>query len=119
MVVVIMVMVTVVIMIMVMVMVVIMVMVMVVIMIVMVAPAGVSVCVKLLDTDLLLRHLGKLGDKVDHLVLKEGRPDLGKRLRIVAVEIVDLLLLTGKLPHALEQRAVHLVVRDFDLVAAA
>src|SRR4249919_1785188 len=79
--------------------------------IMMVMTAGVvSIGVKGFDADRLLRHIGKLGDEIDHLVLEQGRPDLGQSLGIVAVEVVDLALLARELPDPLEQRAVHLVV---------
>src|SRR5512144_357891 len=80
--------------------------------------AGVRIGVEFFGADRLLRHIGKLGDEIDHLVLEQRRPDLGESLGIVAVEVVDLALLARELPNPLEQRAVHLIVGDLDLVAS-
>ena len=95
----------------VMVMIVIVVMVVVIVVIMMVMTGVVRIRVQLLGGHRLLLHARKLGDEVDHLVLEDRGPDLGERLRVVAVEIVNLPLLSRKLPHALEESAVHLVVR--------
>ena len=81
---------------------VIMMIVVVVIMIVMMTAGVVRIGVKLLGADRLLRHVGKLGDEIDHLVLEQRRPDLGQSLGIVAVEVVDLALLARELSDPLE-----------------
>ena len=52
---------------------------------------------------------------VDDLLLEQRRAKLGERLRIVAVEVVDLLLLTRELPDPGEQGLVDLIVRDLDI----
>src|SRR6478736_8896793 len=57
-------------------------------------PGVVVVGVKLLDANRLLRHLGKLGDKVDDLVLEQWRAHFRQGLRVVAVEVVDFPLLS-------------------------
>src|SRR4029079_4459350 len=90
-----------------------------VIMMVVLMRAAIGIGVELLGGHWLLGHLGELDDKVDDLLLEDRCPDLGEHFRVVAVEIVDLPLLPGELPDALEQRPVHLVVGDFDLVARA
>jgi len=67
----------------------------------------------------LLRHLGQLENVVDDLVLEDRRPELGEKLGVVAVIVVDFALLAWELPHALKQGAAHLIVGDGDLVAGA
>ena len=67
----------------------------------------------------LFRHLGKLEDIVDHLVLEDRRPKLGEKLRVVSVIVVDLALLARELPHALKQCSAHLFVGDGNLIAGA
>src|SRR5687768_17114947 len=91
------------------------VMVMVVVMIMVV----VVVCIELFRRDGLLRHLRKLQDVVHRLVLEDRRPEFGEELRIAAIIVVDLALLTRELPDALEQGAAHLLVGDLDLLARA
>src|SRR6188472_172731 len=79
----------------------------------------VRIGVKLFRCHRLLGHLGELENVIDHLVLEDRRPELGEKLGVVAVIVVDFALLARELPHALEQRAAHLVVGDGDLIASA
>src|SRR5262245_26818613 len=74
---------------------------------------------ELFGLHLLFRHLGQFEDEIDGLVLEDRRPELGEELRVVAVVVVDLTLLAGKLAHALEQSPAHLLVGDGDFVAGA
>jgi len=95
------------------------VMIMVVVVMVGVVVVLVRIGVKLFRCHRLLGHLGELENVIDHLVLEDRRPELGEKLGVVAVIVVDFALLARELPHALEQRAAHLVVGDGDLIASA
>src|SRR5215211_328282 len=55
----------------------------------------------------------------NHLVLENGRAQARQRVRVLAVNIPDLLLLAGKLARALDHGAADLLVRDLDAVALA
>src|SRR5215472_2402972 len=79
----------------------------------------IGIGVELFGTHGLFRHLGKLEDIVDHLVLEDRRSEFGEKLRVVSVIVVDLALLAWELSHALEQRSAHLFVGDGNLVAGA
>src|SRR5215469_6163003 len=101
-----------------------MVMIVVVIVVMFVVVMGVVVVVIGIGVELfgshgLFRHLGKLEDIVDHLVLEDRRSEFGEKLRVVSVIVVDLALLAWELSHALEQRSAHLFVGDGNLVAGA
>src|SRR6202158_3671274 len=74
------------------------------------------VLVEILARDLLFGHVGEFEDEVDHLVLIDRRTKLGQRVVIVAIIVPDLLLATGHLAGALDERAADLVVGDRDLV---
>src|SRR5262245_18406164 len=99
-------------------MVVVVVMVVIVAMVVMIVVCG-GVGVKLLRLHLLLRHLGQFEDAIDGLVLEDRRPELGEELGVVAVVVVDLAVLSGKMANALEQCPAHPLVGDNDLIAGA
>ena len=48
---------------------------------------------------------------VDDLLLEQRRAQRGQRVRVVAVEVEDFLLLVGReAAHLLEERALHLLV---------
>ena len=83
-------------------MVVIMVMVAMVMIVVMVIMILVRIGVEVLGAHELLSDLGEFEDVVDHLVLEDGRAKLCQKLGVVAVIVVDLALLTGKLSNTLE-----------------
>src|SRR4026208_1203839 len=100
-------------------MMVVMIMVVVVMVMVGVVVVLVRIGVKLFRCHRLLGHLGELENVIDHLVLEDRRPELGEKLGVVAVIVVDFALLAREPPHALEQRAAHLVVGDGDLIASA
>ena len=93
------------------------VMIMVVVVMVGVVVVLVRIGVKLFRCHRLLGHLGELENVIDHLVLEDRRPELGEKLGVVAVIVVDFALLAWELPHALKQGAAHLIVGDGDLVA--
>src|SRR5713226_810586 len=80
---------------------------------------GLVVLVEILARDLLFGHVGKFKDEIDHLVLINRRTKLGQRVVIVAIVVPDLLLATGHLARALDDRAADLVVGDRDLVLFA
>src|SRR5256885_8633120 len=73
----------------------------------------------LFRSDLLLGHLRKLDQEINHLFLVNRRAQAGDRLRVVAVVLPNLLLLSGKLARPLDHGALHLFVRDLDLVLIA
>src|SRR5262245_17794459 len=89
---------------MVMVVVVIMMMIVVVIMVMMmvVMTLAIGIGIKLFGTHFLLRYLGELGDVIDYFVLIDRGAEFRQHARVVAIEVVDLALLSGELPDALQ-----------------
>src|ERR1700726_4759158 len=77
---------------------------------------GFVVLVEILARDLLFSHVGEFKDEIDHLVLIDRRTKLGERIVIVAIVVPDLLLASGHLARALDDRAADFVVGDRDLV---
>src|SRR5882724_139672 len=75
--------------------------------------------VKLFPRNLLFGHLGKLDQEVDDLFLVDRRAQAGERLRIVAVEVPNLLLLARELACAFDHGALHFLVPNLDLVLVA
>src|SRR3990172_13014133 len=72
-----------------------------------VIPVGIGI--ELLWAHFRVRHLGEFEDIIHSLVLENRRPELGEELGVAAVIVVELALLARKLPHALQQRAAHLL----------
>src|SRR5689334_17688177 len=72
--------------------------------------------VELLAADLLIGHLRKLDQEVDHLFLKQRRAHARQRLWILAVIVPDLLLTPRNLAGALHDRPRQLVINDLDVV---
>src|SRR6267142_897284 len=66
---------------------------------------GFVVLVEILARDLLFSHVGEFKDEIDHLVLIDRRTKLGERIVIVAIVVPDLLLASGHLARALDDRA--------------
>ena len=62
---------------------------------------------------------GQFGDEVHHLVLEQGRADLGLGLGIVGIELEHLLLLARELAGAGHDGALHFVAGDRDAVLLA
>src|SRR5258708_11127623 len=80
---------------------------------------GIVYYVEILARDLLFSNVGEFKDEIDHLVLIDRRTKLGERIVIVAIVVPDLLLASGHLARALDDRAADLVVSDRDLVLFA
>ena len=87
-----------------------------VVMIVIMPTAVVQVLVEIIEAHVLVGDLGEFEDVVHHFVLEDRRAEFRQGLRRVAVEVVDLPLLTRELADAFDQRLIDLVVRDRDFV---
>ena len=73
--------------------------------------------VELLELDLFFGHLRELKNVIHHFIFEDRRSQFPQHLGVVAVEVVDLPLLSRELLDALEQRLVHFLVGRGDVVA--
>src|SRR5262245_36639884 len=62
----------------------------------------------------LILHIGEAGNVVDDLLLEQRTAYLDDRRRVLLVELVDLALLSGKLPGAADQCPLDLLVAHDD-----
>src|SRR6185437_7909122 len=74
---------------------------------------------KLVAIHALVGSLAKAGDVIDDLVLEHRRAQASQGLRVLAVEVVDLLLLAREAAHLGDQRLLVLVIGDLDVVLVA